>query len=100
MGHDCPPREDHLCPDAQQRCARDPRLLFGLRVQPLDSSPRAGDRACHAFASGLKQSTAAQGRGTAQRTLLFADCGFTFASLHQSSRARDMKFTEAGLNFS
>ena len=31
MGDDRAPRKDHLCPDAQQRCAWDPRLLLRLQ---------------------------------------------------------------------
>jgi hypothetical protein len=40
IGHDCPPAEDHPCRDARRWRARDPELLLGLQVQPLDRDQR------------------------------------------------------------
>ena len=35
MGNARSPREDYLCPDAQQRCARDPRLCCDYKCSHL-----------------------------------------------------------------
>ena len=40
IGHDGPSSEDHFCRDAREWRARDPHLLRGLSLQPLDRDQR------------------------------------------------------------